>query len=313
MKRFIAILLLCMIFVSGCAPQGGTYAVSKELMDLLWNVNYQTFTSGQTTEFAEKHYQSEFLQDYLADPEYNSGVDSVNEQKLQSRVLETQDLGTQEEAEGIVQKIRVKLYIDHFKPEDPDGNYFEADKEFTLVYEVYFVKEDGEYKISSFGFEPEGEELLPKSEKQRLTSEQKEALKGISLKYLRARYDIDYKSFDTPGVWAFYQQYCDKKFLDRDEITQSWLQDFKKELTGYHAVIRLKEAQVTVGDQKKYLSEEDLTGFYYYADMMYNYNIDADPAYFTDTGLEEAQLINERIYFDKSEDSYKIVYAEYLD
>ena len=315
MKRFIAILLVCTALLGGCSQTAAedTYAISQELMDVLWDVDYQNFTSAQTTEFAKKYYQNDFLMDYLADPEYNSGVGSVNEQKLKSRVLETRDLGTEKQEKGFIQKIRVRMYIDNFEPEDPEGNFFEPGKEFTLDYEVFFVREDGKYKISSFGFEPVGEELLPKSEKQSLISSEKEALKEIALKYLKVRYDIDYKAFDTAGAWAFYRQYCDPDFLNRDEITENWLSDFKKELTDYHAVIRLDEVQITVGDQKKSLSEEDLTGFYYYTDMMYNYSIDADPAYFTDTGLKKTQSIDERIYFDKSGNSYKIVYAEYLD
>lgn len=293
----------------GCFSQSSTFSISKDLISLLWNVDYQTFSANATTEFAQQHYEAEFLADYLADPEYNAGVEDVKKEELESHVQEIQDLGTKEEDGGIVQTVRAKIHIDRFRPENPEDSFFEEGKDYVLKYEIFFK----EGKIVSFGFEPEGEAFLPKAEKEPLNREQKQKIEDACKDYLGLRYQIDPKEMEVKKAWSRYETLCSPEFLQRDEITEEWLEGFFAELEQANATLSLIKTEIMVADQKEYLTEEDITGFYYYADMEYEYAIQAEEDYLKEMGLGTRNQVKERLYFDISGNSYTIVYAKYLD
>jgi hypothetical protein len=82
-----------MIVMAGCTPAETQNSINipsdsklmenaaKELVDVLWNVDYKNFTADKTTAYAKKYYDSDFLADYLDDIRVNSGVGIVVEEK----------------------------------------------------------------------------------------------------------------------------------------------------------------------------------------------------------------------------------------
>ena len=306
---WIGILAAGILAFGACSTQSATFAAANDLIRLLWDVDYTTFSADETTEFAKQHYEEGFLEDYLADPDYNAGVEDVKTEELQSSVQSIEDLGTSEEDGGVVQTVRAKIHIDRFRPENPEDSFFEEGKDYVLRYEIFFQ----EGKIASFGFEPEGEAFLPKSEKQPLTEEQKQEIENICRDYLGLRYQIDAADFDLGKAWQRYETLCSEEFLQRDEITQEWLEEFSGQLEQADASLSLLKTDITVADQKEYLSEEDCTGFYYHAEMEYEYAAEADADWLEANGLSDTNKVKEKLYFDISGNSFKIVYAEYLE
>ena len=57
--------LLFAVLPCSCARQEDTFTISAELMSLLWDVDYETFSAEPITEFAQQHFESGYLQHYL--------------------------------------------------------------------------------------------------------------------------------------------------------------------------------------------------------------------------------------------------------
>ena len=311
-KKLLIIAFAMLFLLTGCAGEGNAeeekdlYAISAELMDILWNVDYKTFTADRTTEFANKYYEESYLAYYLEDPDFNAGITYVQQSGIVSRLLGTEDAGiklqTSEGVEYQVETLRVQVILDCFSPEDPETNYFEEGKTYTLIYEVYFLTEDGTPKIAGFSYGPEEGEMLPPSEREALTEDEKEAIEEIAKKYLDVRYHFDADLFSPEQAWDFYSANLTEDFLLRDEITQDGINSMLSEYRRYHVSIRLISTVIESGEQKTYVFGETLTGYYYWVRAVYEYAISADEEYLNMRDLGKTATITETMYFVKQAD-----------
>ncbi len=75
-KRLVALFasLLCVCLCASCKQQVDTYELSQQLMGLLWNVDYETFSPEQTEKFARRYFEQGYLENFLADPEGETGA-----------------------------------------------------------------------------------------------------------------------------------------------------------------------------------------------------------------------------------------------
>lgn len=320
-KGFVAILLVGIVAmtVGGCAQEAEKtiYEISEEYIRLLWDVDYETFQVEDTTKFAEQYYESGYLEDYLKDPEYKSGENSVKEQKLKSSVLSLEDLGTEEETIErtiyTIQKIRAEIKIHQLELDEPDMSFFEEGGQYTLIYQIYFLDENGKTVTDGYDFRPEDEEFLPSGEKTPLTEEERREIGDIAMQYLLKRYHIDAHTFSPEETWAFYEANLDRDFLDRDEITRQSLERLGDELVQYHVGLTLVDSEISVGEQKKYIYDGVSYHFYYWADASYTFAVEADEAYYTLKSLDKQNTIKERLYFSKDEEgNFRMTWAEYL-
>jgi len=294
------------------------FDIAKKLVHILWEVDYRTFTSEDTTGFAKKHYESAYLADYLEDTETNAGVVSVQEEELVSHVLLVEDLGERtERLDGetyTVQRVRAVVQVERFRPKDPKMSFFEEGKSFTMLYDVYFIEEQGVQKIAEYGFEPEGEEFLPAGEKEPLPQEGREQIGQLVIAYLDTRYNIAADSFSVEQQWDFYSQNLSEWFLERDDISRESLEQWGEELSSYHVSIALGESVIEIGQQKKYVNDGESGHFYYWAEASYSYTVEADQRYFALKGIEKIDNVRERLYFDRGENGkYRLMWAEYLE
>lgn len=289
---------------------GGNYRAARELVGIIWNVDYETFNSTNTTEFAQKSYSKEFLEDYMGDIEYNAGVEQAKADKLVSRVLNIENGGEVKNTDHTVQTVKAQIIIDRYEPEDPDMSFFEQGNKYTLVYDVYFVEEEGQQKISQFFFHPEGEEMLPKSQKERLTKSERDEIEGITRKYLEIRYNS--ATYDVVAQWDFYKNNCESEFLTTDEITINSLQGMEDELKQYNAIVTLEKYEIKSGEQKKHYFDGESSDFYYWTETEYTYKIKADSSFYTLKGLDDTNTIKERLYFVKQDSKFFLAAAEYV-
>lgn len=325
--RIIFIVSLILLLAAGglCSCVAGTnidesaqddlFEISRELIEILWDVDYRSFSPDATTQFAEKYYTEDFLENYLTDPEYYSGVESVHNEQLISCVKSIVDGRTQQQTleTGIytVQYLEVTVSIENYQPQDADMAFFEAGKSFNLIYEIYFTEEG---KIALFGFEPKDEALLPAKHKQRLTVEEQQELEERAYAYLQTRYELDYYTFDASVQWDYYEKNLSESFLERDGITKEFLHTLGKELAAYHACVQLKACDIVVGEQKTVVYDEQDTQFYYWAEAVYTISVQADQEYYERYDLTQTQTITERIYFDrKNNGAFQIVWAQFAN
>ena len=89
--------LLFAVLPCSCARQEDTFTISAELMSLLWNVDYETFSAEPITEFAQQHFESGYLQHYLQDPEGEAGVAQNKQNKLKSKLNFVLDQGSEQQ------------------------------------------------------------------------------------------------------------------------------------------------------------------------------------------------------------------------
>ena len=80
-----------------CKAEQAPFAISKQLMELLWNVDYQTFSSAPTVEFAKKHFESGYLEHFLEDPDGQAGLEQNRQNQLKSRLEDVRDLGVEQQ------------------------------------------------------------------------------------------------------------------------------------------------------------------------------------------------------------------------
>jgi len=313
LKKIFCLLLIvmCLVF-SGCSDK--PYAIAKEYISLMWDVDYRDFSPEETTAFAKAHYTEAFLADYLYDVEYASGELENKSTKLISHIGDFKDLGCETELlddlEYTVQKLSAVLYIESYKPEDPEMSFFEEGKRFDLLFSVYFLREDGKLKIESYGFEPIGEEFLPAGEKERLTADEQAELFAAAKNYLFTRNDI--KEFDADEQWKYYSENCTEEFLTRDEISPEYLLSFGEEIGEYDVSVEVLSYNIIVGEQKQSHFDGETAGFYYWAELDYTIGISAEDAYFLEKNMQPEQEIKEKLYFIKENGHFYVRAAEYL-
>lgn len=332
MKKIIVLLLCVALLLSGCqnsaeheAPAGKLtqqeqlFGVSSQLIEILWDVDYQNFTSEQTTQFANKYYERELLEDYLTDVEYHAGTQQVQDEKLVAKVEEIKDLGIEDtqidEMDAKLNTVQATIYIENYEPDNLDLAFFQPDATFTLIFYIYYIEQDGEYKIYQFQYEPYGENFLPNNEKQQLSLAQQQSLENICLTYLDVRYNMDYRQYNLEEVYSFYETYCSQEFLDTDGITFAWLESFYQQVVANELITSLTDWEIRVSDQKTQYRDMYDYDFYYYADMEYTYQVNAGEEYLQQTGLEQGSTVsvNERLYFDVVGTEFKIVAAEFME
>jgi len=307
-------LLLAVFFLMGCTPKADPYERGRQLLSLMWNVNYETFSAEPMTEFAEECYEEELLRDFLTHPEEKAGVLSVREDRLHSFLVDTWDEGTARETydgrEFLVQKIRCQVYIEHFRPEYPEGNFFEEGKTFMLLYEIAFVEPGN--KIYGFSFTPVGEEFLPAGEKTPLTAGEQAALRAMAGDYLSLRFDFSPDTCEAAKLAGFYDESATRDFVRRDGLTAEYLENFQAEVEEYHVTSRLTIHSLQAGEQKRYLANGENNQFYYWVEAEYTYTLEADPAYFARYDLPEEETLQELICFVRTEEGFLIDHAEYF-
>jgi len=321
MKKLFGLLLALLLvfpggaFLSGC-DNGRLFIISQEFIGILWNVDYRTFSPDPNTEFARAYYDSDYLADYLVDIDDSAGVSNVALEKLVAHVKSTEDLGTSKEVLGevsyTIQKVRAVIAVDNFEPEDPSMSFFEEGQEYTLIFSLFFRREGSSMKLSSYGFEPEGEAFLPAGEKQRLTEEQRAQISLICQQYLSLRYEMDAATFEPAKRLMLYQALCAQTFLDRDGIDEAFLNSFGEELVQYHVSVTLLDSSITVGEQKESYYDGETSGFYYWAELSYVFGTHADEAYFKLHDIGETQRVREKLYFTPDGSRFLISSAEYL-
>ncbi len=318
----ILLMLIFLIFLTSCSVKqlsSNRYEIGKELTEILWNVDYRSFTAENTTIFAKKYYESSYLEYYLKDEEYNAGVLHVQETQLISRLLSTENMGEElENLDGVqytIQKLKVNVAVDHFRPEYPEQNYFEEGETYSLIYYIYFIEQNGQMKISGFSYLPEDGEMLPLEHRQKLTQEQKEEILSMTNEYLAIRYQLDAQSFSPDQAWAFYQENLSGVFLERDEISLESLKNMTDEYKKYGIKIQLMEKQLEAGETKTLAYDGYTAQYYYWVKAEYSYKIFADdPLFFSIKGVNERENLKEMLYFELQEDgTFQIVFAEYIE
>ena len=321
MRRITALFLAVLALFCACSKKKtpDTYAIGAELMALLWDVDYRDFSSRPMTEFAKRYYEASFLEYYLEDPDYNAGVEHAVQTALVTRLLSREDQGTATETldgiEYIVQKIRVEAAVDAFAPEFPEENYFAAGEEYALIYQLYFVKEAGAWKLSGFSFLPEDGQMLPSAERQTLDAAQKAELLQKARQYLAVRYEVAQGNFSAEEAWAFYAENADAAFLAQDRINLESLQSLEAEYAAYGVQIRLREASLEAGDGKTLVDTGAGAEYCFWVEANYTYEIRAqDAAFLAQHDLDTQKSMREMLYFRMQEDgSFRLCLAEYLE
>ena len=318
MKRLvIAGLCLLLVFFCGCERQETTYQIAEKFMDILWNVDYETFSETETDEFAAQYYSAEYLESYERDKTANAGVKAVREERLKSAVTATEEQGrrtvVEDGTEYIIQSILVDFVIESYEPDDPEMSYFEEGKRFRLIYDIYFAEENGALKIDSFAFRPEEGELLPKSQKKPLTAEEMSKIQNMASEYIYRRFHISYLNFDAAEWEEYFRENLTESFLKRDGIDKRLLEDTAAQLTQYRVVMAIKNASVEAGGQKRYIFDGEKGSFYYWVKAEFAYTVEADETYFQKKDAVSEGSVTEMIYFEEQGDSFKIAYAEFTD
>ena len=314
LKKFFSFFLILFLLVFAGCGESRTFDIAKEYISLMWDVDYRDFSSDATTAFAKEHYTEAFLADYLYDIEYASGELENKSTKLIAHIGDFKNLGAEtevlDELEYTVQKLSAVLYIESYKPEDPEMSFFEENKRFDLLFSVYFLREDGKLKIESYGFEPIGEEFLPAGEKERLTAEEQADLFAAAKNYLFTRNEIEI--FDAEAQWSYYSGNCTEEFLKRDEITPEYLLSFGEEIVEYAVTVDILSYNIIVGEQKQSHFDGETAGFYYWAELSYTIRISAEDAYFMEKNMQPEQEIREKLYFIRDNGRFYIRAAEYI-
>ncbi len=323
MKRYLLAVLALMALFSACSAEQGEeymYRVGRELMSILWDVDYNTFAPETSTQFAKDYYDSEFLEDYMRDPELKSGVNSIWEEKLVSRVLSVSPLGfdteTFEDGQYTLCRVQVKMYIDNYEPLYPDDTYFSADREFLLNYTLYFKWEMGKQKLSGFEFRPANEPFLPKSANNvPLTPVMQEKIAKLVQEYYAIRYGFHYKTFDVEKVYGFYQSSMTEGLLKNEEITKEYLDQFYKDITSLQMTSSIERIDLgTLPVNKEgVLANEEAFEFCYVVHASVDYLVEATDEYFemTDTLRGEITSIQEKLCFIFEGEEPKLYYAEF--
>lgn len=318
-KRLVALFasLLCVCLCASCKQQVDTYELSQQLIGLLWNVDYETFSPEQTEKFARHYFEQGYLENFLADPEGETGAAENRANQLKSRLNSVSDQGSEqqilEDTEYTVQRVQISVTLDSFAPERPEDSFFEQGQTYLLNYQVYFVNQNGALKIAGFSFAPEGEAYLPAKEKQPLTEEEKADVTAIAEEYLRARYEVDYTTFLGADVFDFYTAHLSEAFLARDGITLASLGALEEEFKSYHVSIRLLSNTLSAAAQKTSFFDGENHGYYYYVQAEYAYEITADPSYFAQKDLASSKIVKELLYFERQPNGeFLMIGAEYV-
>ncbi|MBQ9942128.1 MAG: hypothetical protein IJP03_03870 [Christensenellaceae bacterium] len=312
------LLVICLLgaMLAGCGPAEDTPAVAEEFVRLMWDVDYRTFGAEENTAFAKKHYAKDYLEGYLADEAAGAGTASAAEDQLISRVVDIAHTGSKTAVIGgreyLIENIRVDVFIDHYRPEFPEMSFFEEGKQFCLLYEVYFVEEEGQWKLTQYLYEPEGEEFLPAGEKEELPEEGRRAISRIVQGYLDVRYNCSYLAYDEDHIWQFYEDNLTPSLLARDGIDRQYLARFADALEADRVEIVLQESSAEIGTQKKYVADDAESGFYYWAKVEYTFTVDAPVEFLQANGLGAENKVTEMLYFRQEDGVYRLALAEYL-
>lgn len=328
MKRAVCLVLAASLLLCGCAmtrEEEHEYmaAASAELMSIQWDVDYADFTSERTTAFAKKYYDSEFLADYLEDPELSAGVDAVTVERLSCRLISAEATGysTQRlgeagaEIDYEVCHMRTVMYIDSYEPLYPEDSFFEAGREYTLLYDVYFMREDGRLKLSAFEFEPEGEAFLPKrAENVTLGETQRAQIEEVARQYYQYRYAFNYRDYDGQEVYDFYLKHMTERQREREGITEEYFDALKEELTAFSLTVRLTSLSLDVpGDKSGIVVDEESVEYYYIVEAAVSFLPTGAAEYFEQTGMTEGEGVSftEKLCFLFEEGEPVIAYSEY--
>ncbi len=318
-RRWIALFLalLALAPLWACRAQADPFAISRELLGLLWNVDYETFSSAPTAAFAKKYFERGYLENFLLDPDGETGVAENQANQLKSRLNSVANQGCEEQILGdtqyTVQRVQASVTLESFAPERPEESFFEQGESYLLNYQFYFVRQEGELKLAGFSFGPEGEAYLPSAEKEPLLEEEKSAVCAVALEYLRARYEVSYASFAPEEVYAFYLSHLSPEFLARDGITLGSLQALGEEFAANHVSIALLSHALAAGDQKTAYYDGQAYGYYYFVTAEYAYEITADAAYFASKDLASSKIVKEVMYFERQANGeFLMIGAEYV-
>jgi len=292
---------------------------AQELISVLWDVDYRTFTPAKSTAFAKEYYDAAFLDDYLSDVTRNSGAPFIVAEKLVSRVTATEicDIADRgfDGAEYKTVRIRSDIEIKNYQPAYPEDCFFEQGREYTLVYTVYFMREDGNLKLTGFDFMPEGEPFLPKrADNVALNGTQQRELKCIARNYAGIRYALDYRTYDADSVYAFYRNTCSETFLLDEGIDMTYLEAFQSDLELFRIVSEVVSVDIgRLPGDKAAVGTLEGTMFYYPLTMTIAYDLKANDAYYAHAQVKKGGTvtITETLYFDIVQGNLKIVYAEY--
>ncbi len=321
-KKIGAVFLIFPLMLCGCGEKDENenkyYQIASELMDVLWNVDYHTFTSKRTTEFATRYYEDGYLEYYLEDTEYNAGVEYTQNTKIISRLLSTKDLSfAEQELDGaayLVQKLEAEVAIDHFSPLDPENTYYEEGKEYTLIYNIYFTEQEGDYKIAGFSYQFEEGEILPDSEREELTEGERQQIINSAREYINVRYFINYADMDEEAIYKAYEENLTGSFLEWEGITPEWVATLAEEYRAYHVSVTVVSSVLEGSTKKTAVYDGVSQHYYYYVDALYEYALQADSIYLSANDLAEKGTVNERIYFEKGEDGcLRIAFAKYAN
>jgi hypothetical protein len=326
-RRFIALALAVFLIAfcpTGCAPQAGGDAAymrdaANELTDMLWNVNYQTFTPEKATAYAKKYYESIFLKEFLEDISNNAGVAAVKEEKLISRVLEIGEGEASEEQLGdtVYKKymLNARVEIINYEPMYPDDSILEAGKTYDLVFTLYFGKEGDDLKLVAFAYEPQDGVFLPKrANNVKLNETQRAEIKTIAQNYCRVRYHFDYQTYNPASIFSFFKKNATEEFIEKEGLTEGYLKDFFRDIKTYRLQSSIAELKVlAVDENKSAINLPDGLQFYYIAAVQIRYQIDATADFFQQAQMQKSEVyeIREYLGFDLQDGKFVIAFTEY--
>ena len=327
LRRILLLLLtLCLLFpAAGCADKeesgeaGTMNTAAKELIDVLWNVDYNTFTPEKATAYAKKYYESEFLKEFMDDINYNSGIPAIKEEKLISKVVSMGDgEASKEELGDTTYKkytMTAKIEIKSYEPMYPEDSFLEAGKTYDLLFTLYFAEQDGALKLVAYAYEPENGVFLPKrANNVQLNADQRNEIKIIAENYCKTRYNFDYRTYAPKKIFEFFKMNATDAFMENEGLTEQYIGDFYKDIKTFKmrsVIVSLKI--LAVEENKAPVNMPDGTQFFYFAVADIRYVIDATDDFFKQAQMKKGELyaIKEYLGFDLLNGKFKIAFTEW--
>ena len=239
---------------------------------------------------------------------------------LVTRLLSREDQGTATETldgiEYIVQKIRVEAAVDAFAPEFPEENYFAAGEEYALIYQLYFVKEAGAWKLSGFSFCRRMGRCCPSRNGRRWTPRRRRSSckkrGSISRCVMRWRRGISRPRRPGRSTPRMRTQHL---WQAQDGVNLESLQSLEAEYAAYGVQIRLREASLEAGDGKTLVDTGAGAEYCFWVEANYTYEIRAqDAAFLAQHDLDTQKSMREMLYFRMQGDvDSRLCLAEYLE
>ncbi len=326
MRGFALVLaVLCAVFCpAGCAPEEQNEesymrTAAKELVDVLWNIDYNTFTPEKATAYAKKYYESQFLKEFLDDINTNAGIPSIKEEKLVAKVLSTGEGEAAEEQLGdtVYKKYTMKgsVEVKNYEPVYPEDSILEAGKTYDLLFTLYFGEENGKLKLVAYAYEPQDGVFLPKrANNVKLSSGQIGQIKEIAQNYCRTRYDFDYQTYAPEAAFSFFKKNATAAFIENEGLTQNYLNDFYKDIKTYQMRSTIESLRVlAVDENKSAVNMPDGMQFYYIAAVQTQYSLEATGDFFRQAQMKkgEVYVITEYLGFELVGGKFRIAFTDY--